>query len=151
MDSNFHKKNQKGLDRPLIPDRSCAITMLKHFMEAGLFIHVEREYLIRRPKKVPTPDSETESESDDKVRHRKKKKYRLELSKCQTFEDDPEAIFMWNFDPTHPYAWFYGSIIIIMGLMGFILHRTGHLSWGVQCLAALLFWNIWQASFMDIS
>jgi hypothetical protein len=35
MESNFHKKNAKGSDSPIVPDRDHAIAMLTFFMKLG--------------------------------------------------------------------------------------------------------------------
>ena len=68
----------------------------------------------------------------------KKKKYRLDLSECQNFEDCGDAIFMWDFEATHPYTWLGGTLIIIIGFLGVLYPlwpqqlRGGvyYLSWG---------------------
>ena len=81
MESHFHKKNLKGEDKPLIPDRDHAIAMLTFFMKLGLFYRGEREYAVRKQKKkIKDSDSDTESETEEQKRERKKKKYRLALS-----------------------------------------------------------------------
>lgn len=165
MDSHFHKKVAKGAETPIIPDRDHAIAMLTFFMKLGLFYRGEREYMVKRAKKKEkNSDSETESETEEQRKERKKKKFRLALSDCQQFEDDPEAIFMWDFEATHPYTWLGGTLVIIIGFLGVLYPlwpsqlRGGvyYLSWGglgfvgfvivLAILRTILFALIWLFS-----
>ena len=54
------------------------------------------------------------------------------------FSDEEDALFMWDFEPTHPYTWLGGTIVIIIGFLGVLYPlwpqqlRGGvyYLSWG---------------------
>jgi len=167
MDSHFHKKNQKGGDSPIIPDRDHAVAMLTFFMKLGLFYRGEREYMVRRAKKIKVgkeSDDSSDSETDEQKKDRKKKKYRLALAEDQHFEDDAEALFMWDFEATHPYTWLGGTLVIIVGFLGVLYPlwpsqlRGGvyYLSWGglgfvgfvivLAILRTILFALIWLFS-----
>merc|ERR1712130_1051068 len=141
MESKFHKKVAKDATAPIIPDRDHAVAMLTFFMKLGLFYKGEREYL-----------------------ERKQKKFRLVLSECQSFEDDPDALYMWDFEATHPYTWLGGTLVIIIGFLGVLYPlwpsqlRGGvyYLSWGglgfvgfvivLAILRTILFALIWLFS-----
>jgi len=164
MDSHFHKKIPKGSESPIIPDRDHAVAMLTFFMKLGLFYRGEREYMVRKKKIKRGDESDSESETEEQKKERKKKKYRLDLSECQNFEDCGDAIFMWDFEATHPYTWLGGTLIIIIGFLGVLYPlwpqqlRGGvyYLSWGglgfvgfvivLAILRTILFALIWLFS-----
>jgi len=166
MESKFHTKIAKDATAPIIPDRDHAVAMLTFFMKLGLFYKGEREYLVRKPKKkrVEDSDEDSESESEEQKKERKKKKFRLVLSECQSFEDDPDALYMWDFEATHPYTWLGGTLVIIIGFLGVLYPlwpsqlRGGvyYLSWGglgfvgfvivLAILRTILFALIWLFS-----
>jgi len=95
---------------------------------------------------------------------RRKRKFRLDLHEDQVFEDSPDAIYMWQFEATHPYTWLGGTLIIIIGFMGVLYPlwpsqlRGGvyYLSWGglgfvgfvivLAILRTILFCLIWLFS-----
>jgi len=113
MESDFHKKIEKGRDTPIIADRDTAIAMLTFFMRLRLFFRGEKEYRAKRPKpRRLDSDGETESEPEEKKVERRKKKFRLDIHDDQAFVDSPEAIYMWQYEATHPYTWLGGSFFI---------------------------------------
>merc|ERR1712168_640737 len=144
MESDFHKKIEKGKDAPMIPDRDSAIALMAFFMKLRLFYR-----------------GETESEPEEKKAERRKKKFRLGLHEDQSFVDSPDAIYMWQFEATHPYTWLSGTAIIIIGFAGVLYPlwpqqlRGGvyYLSWGglgfvgfvivLAILRTILFCLIW--------
>jgi len=165
MESNFHKKNAKGSDSPIVPDRDHAIAMLTFFMKLGLFYRGEREFAEKKKKRIrKNSDNETESETDEQKKDRKKKKFRMVLSDTQTFEDESEALYMWDFEATHPYTWLGGTLVIIIGFLGVLYPlwpsqlRGGvyYISWGglgfvgfvivLAILRTILFALIWLFS-----
>lgn len=165
MESDFHKKVEPGQSSPLIPDRDTAIAMLTFFMRLRLFYRCQKEYRIKRKaiKRVDS-DGETESEPEEKKIERRKKKFRLDIHDEQTFEDSPDALYMWQFEATHPYTWLGGTLIIIIGFLGVLYPlwpqqlRGGvyYLSWGglgfvgfviiLAILRTILFCIIWLFS-----
>merc|ERR1712176_554387 len=78
--------------------------------------------------------------------------------------DEEDALFMWDFEPTHPYTWLGGTIVIIIGFLGVLYPlwpqqlRGGvyYLSWGglgfvgfvivLAILRTILFALIWLFS-----
>merc|ERR1719219_688456 len=134
-------------------------------MRLRLFFRGEKEYRLKKQRrKTHDSDGETESEPEEKKVERRKKKFRLDLHEDQTFEDSPEAIYMWQFEATHPYTWLGGTLIIIIGFMGVLYPlwpsqlRGGvyYLSWGglgfvgfvivLAILRTILFCLIWLFS-----
>lgn len=167
MDSDFHKKNKKDADQPAIVDREAAIDFMSFMMSNGMFFRAEKEFREKKKKKIMKKDSSddsSEDETDAARKERKKKKFRLALSGSQSFEDDKEAIFLWNYNPTHPYTWFGGTAIIIIMFAGVLYPlwpsqlRGGvyYLSWGglgfvgfvivLAILRTILFGLIWLFS-----
>jgi len=162
MESDFHKKIEKGKDAPMIPDRDSAIALMAFFMKLRLFYRGEKEYRQKRKAiKRHDSDGETESEPEEKKVERRKKKFRLGLHEDQSFVDSPDAIYMWQFEATHPYTWLSGTAIIIIGFAGVLYPlwpqqlRGGvyYLSWGglgfvgfvivLAILRTILFCLIW--------
>merc|ERR1712176_1744181 len=148
-----------------IPDREHAVAMMNFFMRLGLFYRGEREYLVKKQKRIRRDSNgDTESETEEERRERKKKKFRLDLCENQTFVDEEDALFMWDFEPTHPYTWLGGTIVIIIGFLGVLYPlwpqqlRGGvyYLSWGglgfvgfvivLAILRTILFALIWLFS-----
>lgn len=79
-------------------------------MRLRLFYRGEKEYRPKKNyKKVHDSDGETEDENEDKKMERRKKKFRLDLHDDQTFVDSPDAIYMWQYEATHPYTWLGGN------------------------------------------
>ena len=165
MESEFHKKIEPGKTEPIIQDRDTAIAMLTFFMRLRLFFRGEKEYRAKRQrKKIRDSDGETESENEEKKTERRKKKFRLDIHDDQSFVDSPEAIYMWQYEATHPYTWLGGTLIIIIGFMGVLYPlwpsqlRGGvyYLSWGglgfvgfvivLAILRTILFCLIWLFS-----
>merc|ERR1712018_326133 len=111
--------------------------------------------MVRKKKIKRSEDSDSESETEEM------KKDRLDLSEQQHFEDCSEAIFMWDFEATHPYTWLGGTLIIVIGFLGVLYPlwpqqlRGGvyYLSWGglgfvgfvivLAILRTILFCLIW--------
>merc|ERR1712212_1237036 len=140
MESEFHKKIEPGKTEPIIQDRDTAIAMLTFFMRLRLFFRGEKEYRAKRQRK---------------------KIFRLDIHDDQSFVDPPEAIYMWQYEATHPYTWLGGTLIIIIGFMGVLYPlwpsqlRGGvyYLSWGglgfvgfvivLAILRTILFCLIW--------
>ena len=80
------------------------------FMKLRLFYRGEKEYRQKRKAiKRHDSDGETESEPEEKKVERRKKKFRLGLHEDQSFVDSPDAIYMWQFEATHPYTWLSGE------------------------------------------
>ena len=80
------------------------------FMKLRLFYRGEKEYRQKRKAiKRHDSDGETESEPEEKKVERRKKKFRLGLHEDQSFVDSPDAIYMWQFEATHPYTWLSGK------------------------------------------
>jgi len=165
MESDFHKKIEKGREAPIIADRDTAIAMMTFFMRLRLFFRGEKEYRPKRPKPHRLDsDGETESEPEEKKVERRKKKFRLDIHDDQAFVDSPEAIYMWQYEATHPYTWLGGTMIIIIGFAGCLYPlwpsqlRGGvyYLSWGglgfvgfvivLAILRTILFCLIWLFS-----
>lgn len=165
MESDFHKKIETGKESPIVPDRDTAIALLTFFMRLRLFYRGEKEYRLKKKyKKVHDSDGETEDENEEKKTERRKKKFRLDLHDDQTFVDSPDAIYMWQYEATHPYTWLGGTLIIIIGFMGVLYPlwpsqlRGGvyYLSWGglgfvgfvivLAILRTILFCLIWLFS-----
>lgn len=162
MESDFHKKIEKGKDAPMIPDRDSAIALMAFFMKLRLFYRGEKEYRQKRKAiKRHDSDGETESEPEEKKVERRKKKFRLGLHEDQSFVDSPDAIYMWQFEATHPYTWLSGTAIIIIGFAGVLYPlwpqqlrgSVYYLSWGglgfvgfvivLAILRTILFCLIW--------
>ena len=81
-------------------------------MKLRLFYRGEKEYRQKRKAiKRHDSDGETESEPEEKKVERRKKKFRLGLHEDQSFVDSPDAIYMWQFEATHPYTWLSGEFI----------------------------------------
>ena len=79
-------------------------------MKLRLFYRGEKEYRQKRKAiKRHDSDGETESEPEEKKVERRKKKFRLGLHEDQSFVDSPDAIYMWQFEATHPYTWLSGK------------------------------------------
>lgn len=165
MESKFATQNAKDSDKPTIPDREHAVAMMNFFMRLGLFYRGEREYLVKKQKRIRRDSNgDTESETEEERRERKKKKFRLDLCENQTFVDEEDALFMWDFEPTHPYTWLGGTIVIIIGFLGVLYPlwpqqlRGGvyYLSWGglgfvgfvivLAILRTILYCLIWAAT-----
>lgn len=139
--------------------------MLTFFMRLRLFFRGEKEYRAKRPKpRRLDSDGETESEPEEKKVERRKKKFRLDIHDDQAFVDSPDAIYMWQYEATHPYTWLGGTMIIIIGFAGCLYPlwpsqlRGGvyYLSWGglgfvgfvivLAILRTILFCLIWLFS-----
>lgn len=139
MESKFATQNAPESESPIIPDREHAIAMMNFFMRLGLFYRGTREFLVKKQKRRRRDSNgDTESETEEERKERKKKKFRLDLCEDQSFVDEDEAYFMWDYEPTHPYTWLGGTIVIIIGFLGVLYPlwpsqlRGGvyYLSWG---------------------